>query len=160
MRDDSSGRGVVRARRSATIGAPPKTIYAILADYEVSHPTILPAAFRDYSVERGGRGAGTVIRFAVKMGPTTSRARAEVFEPEPGRVLEERSLGRPAVTRFVVDPDPRGSRVTITTEWPATGLRAWVERRIAVPFLEKLYADELANLDRLARARANAAAAE
>lgn len=48
------------------IPAPTDAAYALLADYRNGHPRILPPAFTDLTVLRGGTGAGTEIRFALE----------------------------------------------------------------------------------------------
>ena len=54
----------IRVAASADVNAPPQTVYAILADYQNEHPQILPDRhFSEFTVERGGKGAGTLIRF-------------------------------------------------------------------------------------------------
>jgi hypothetical protein len=74
--------------------------------------------------------------------------RASVDEPEPGRVLLERSLDGNAIeTTFTVDPAAGGgSRVTIETSWTPRGPRALLERLIGPFLLERAYAEELDNL--------------
>lgn len=141
----------IRVEASALVPAPPVVVYGILADYRVGHPGILPPEhFRDFTVEQGGVGAGTVIRFRM-VGPGTSRTTlGRVEEPEPGRVLTERYEDTGAVTTFTVDPEAGGSRVTFTTVWNSPGLRGVVERLLAPPFLRRVYARELTNLARAA----------
>ena len=138
------------------IDAAPRTVYAIIADYHVGHPDILPKQyFPMLEVERGGVGAGTIIRYQVRLMGRTQTTRAEVAEPHPGRVLTETDLGNGAVTTFTVDPVDGGrrSRVTFATEWTTPGLRGWVERLLAPPMLRRIYAAEMANLARLAESR-------
>jgi hypothetical protein len=82
--------------------------------------------------------------------------RAAITEPEPGRLLVESDLDRDSVTRFRVEPldaaDGKSrSRVTISTRWSTPGLRGWVERLLAPPMLERMYAEELRNLEAAAR---------
>jgi hypothetical protein len=147
----------IRAQRSTRIDAPAAIVYEILADYRERHPALLPPAFSNVIVESGGVGAGTVIRFDVKIGGITRAVRAKVTEPEPGRVLAETDFERGAVTSFTVEPrGERACEVTIATEWTASGLRALVERWMAPPKLEALYAEELANLRRAAESAVRA----
>jgi len=136
-------------QESAEIAAPPDAVYRILADYREGHPSILPPRwFTHLHVERGGVGEGTVIRFGMKSGGRVREMRAEVVEPEPGRVLVERGLDeRGTVTTFTVDPAGAGAaRVTIHTTWPATGVTGFLERLLAPPLLKKVYREELALL--------------
>jgi hypothetical protein len=136
-------------QESAEIPAPPQVVYGILADYREGHPSILPPRwFTHLQVEQGGVGAGTVIRFGMKSGGKVREMRAEVVEPEPGRVLVERGLDeRGTITTFTVDPSGTGgTRVTIRTTWRATGIAGFLERLMAPMLLKPVYREELARL--------------
>lgn len=136
-------------QESAEIPAPPQVVYGILADYREGHPSILPPRwFTHLQVEQGGVGAGTVIRFGMKSGGKVREMRAEVVEPEPGRVLVERGLDeRGTITTFTVDPSGTGgTRVTIRTTWRATGIAGSLERLLAPTLLKPVYREELARL--------------
>jgi hypothetical protein len=140
---------------SADMDAPPDRVYAIIADYHNGHPHILPKQFRNLTVEKGGVGAGTIIRFEVRALGQTQRFRGFVTEPEPGRVLVEEYV-EPAAskTTFLVEKSPSGTgtRVTFTTEMTSRkGLAGALERFVSTRFMKKLYAEELALL--AARAR-------
>jgi hypothetical protein len=133
-------------------------VYAIIADYRNGHQRILPREyFTSLDVERGGVGAGTVIRFEMKMLGKTRTYRASITEPSPGRVLVETNddaSGGGAVSTFTVDPedDGRASRVTIDTE--IRSLRSplgLIERLIATRLLRRIYTRELALLAQVAR---------
>jgi hypothetical protein len=88
---------------TARLKAPPRRVYDTIADYHTGHPRILPKQFRNLTVEQGGVGAGTVIRFQVRVFGRTDTFRAEVTEPEPGRILVEKNiLGSDSVTTFIV----------------------------------------------------------
>ncbi|HSJ25548.1 MAG TPA: SRPBCC family protein [Longimicrobiales bacterium] len=139
--------GRVHLAESAAVAAPGGRVYGILADYVAGHPRILPPRyFTRLDVERGGYGAGTVFSCDMRLLGTSSTFRAEVSEPEPGRVLVERILDeRNMVTTFTVDEQGPGScQVTIATEWPASGLQALFGRYVAVPALRRVYRAELA----------------
>jgi hypothetical protein len=141
------------ASTTTTLKASAQSVYAILADYRDAHPRILPPVFRNLTVERGGIGDGTVIRYEMRVWGSTQQVRAEITEPEPGRVLVEKDEVTGAVTTFTVDPEGSNARVTIATEWNRPGLRGWIEAKIAPGMLRKIYAEELNNLERLASAR-------
>ena len=144
----------ITASAERRIDAHPGRVYAYIADFRNHHPNILPPAFSDLVVERGGVGAGTVHRFTLTLGGRTGSARVRVDEPEPGRVLTETELDstRDMVTSFTVDAGPNAtSRVRIDTTWRASGLRGLVERILAPRMLRRLYDEELALLDRYAR---------
>lgn len=144
----------ITASSSRSISAPPDVVYRILADYNDHHPHILPPSITDLVVEEGGIGEGTIIRFQVTMSGRTQRLRQRVAEPEPGRVLQEIDLDGEQVTTFTVDPATSGCTVTISTTWPARGIRGMIERLVAPRFLRAQFDEELARLDTYARRRA------
>jgi hypothetical protein len=142
----------IRIAAERSIAAPAAALYGYIADYRAHHPNFLPPAFSNLAVEQGGVGEGTVIAYDLKVGGRTRRLRAQVTEPQPGRVLQETDLVTGAVTTFEVLPEGATSRVRIRTIYtPKGGLQGWIERRLAPRLLGKLYADELAGLDHYAR---------
>jgi hypothetical protein len=131
--------------------APAEAVYALLADYRVGHPSILPPSFSDLTVLRGGTGAGTKIRFSLKFAGRNQEIEARVQEPEPGRVLTETYPDKSAVTSFTVDPAGNQSRVRIETSWEASrGLVGLIERLMAPRLFRKLYTQELDLIERWA----------
>ena len=150
---------VVRAGSSALIRAPARVVYALIADYRNSHPRFLPARyFPRLVVERGGVGAGTVIRFRMRAFGVTREIRSEISEPTPGQVLVETDLATGARSTFTVTAEDGGQtcRVGIETEWDAKGLRGWIERMTAPRLLRRIYTEELANLAALAEGQRSA----
>ena len=154
--------------QSRLIPAAPDVCYDILADYREGHPSILPPRwFGPLTVEEGGVGAGTRIRFEMKVLGKTNVGHATITEPVPGRVLVETDAQAGVVTTFVVERvGAVGSRVTFETEMTSRGgwLRGLVERVVVPPLLRRIYTEELALLDeraaeRLERDDAAAAAA-
>lgn len=138
---------------TARIPVPPREVYDVIADYRDGHARILPRPpFVGLEVEEGGVGAGTRIRVDMRALGRSRSFRAEVTEPEPGRVLVETN-DTGYVTTFVVDPDAggRGSVVTITTVPPdRPGLVAGLERWLARRLLRRTFEDELALLAEVA----------
>jgi hypothetical protein len=130
-----------------TILAPSEHVYAIIADYHKGHPSILPPQFTSMAVERGGVGAGTIIRFTMRLLGRTQRFRAAVTEPEPGRVLLETYLETDGmVTSFIVDPEPASGRsqVTISTSLKVRGgILGKIERFLSTKLLYPIYVREL-----------------
>jgi hypothetical protein len=126
----------------------------LLTNYHDGHARILPRQFSDLVVEQGGTGAGTVIRFQMRVFGKNQTFRASVTEPEPGRVLVETYLdSNGMVTTFAVDPGtaPADSRVTISTELPVqSGFPGWIERKLSTLLLRPIYRKELENLARVA----------
>src|SRR5690606_24226314 len=146
----------IAASASATIAPPAATVYGILADYCEGHPSILPRKyFRNLEVEAGGTGAGTRIRFEMRVLGATRLVRGEVTEPEPGRRLVETYPESGTRTTFLVEPvvDGRAAHVTISTRYENAGLPGWVEWLLVPGLLRRIYRAELANLAAVAQRR-------
>jgi hypothetical protein len=138
---------------SAVILADASRIYGILADYRNGHPRILPPQFTDLTVERGGVGEGTIVRFHMRMMGRTQTFRAAITEPDPGRTLVETYLDpNGTVTTFRVDSlDGDSARVTIATTLETRGgLLGPVERFVTTRLLRPIYMEELKILARVA----------
>jgi hypothetical protein len=140
----------IHVEASHTINARPEVIYAILSDYRVGHPAILPKPyFSDITLLKGGQGAGTEITFTVDVFGTKRVFNQIVTEPEPGRVLMEAERDGTVATRFIVDSLNGGtqSHVTISTEIRSSSGLAGMMERIMVPLLNRyLYNKELHQL--------------
>lgn len=139
---------------SAIIPARRERVYSLLANYRDGHARILPRQFSALAVEQGGIGGGTVIRFQMNFMGKKQNFRADVTEPEPGRVLAE-SYNDPAgtITTFTVDAGnaPADSKVTISTEMPVrAGILGSLEKIFATLLLQPIYRKELENLARVA----------
>ena len=50
-------------RSELIIEARPGEVFQTLADYKMKRPRILPPNYQDYTIEQGGQGSGTVIRY-------------------------------------------------------------------------------------------------
>jgi hypothetical protein len=133
------------------LNAAPQRVYDTIANYYTGHPRIVPKQFRNLVVERGGIGAGTAIRFEVKMLGRTTLFRAEITEPEPGRVLVERNIeGNTAINTFIVDPGSHANEavVTINTEMTSPGgLYGAIEKFVTKRVLAPMYEQELRLLE-------------
>ncbi len=142
----------IQVQSSQTISVPASTIYSILADYRNGHPEILPQRyFREFVIERGGVGAGTIIRFQMRGFGIVRTFRVEITEPEPGRTLVETDLETRITTRFAVHSTAeRQAHVTVATQWTSPGIRGWFETLLAPGFLRRVHAETLDNLARLA----------
>jgi hypothetical protein len=141
----------LHASAERIVPAPAAAVYALLADYRDGHPRILPPAFSDLTVLQGGTGAGTVIRFALRLAGRRQVVEARVEEPESGRVLSEAYPDKSAVTKFTVDPVGDRSLVRIETSWePSRGLAGVIERFVAPRLFRTLYTEELDLIERWA----------
>jgi uncharacterized protein YndB with AHSA1/START domain len=133
------------------VAAPPGVVYRCLADYREHHHRFLPPQFHDYRVEEGGYGAGTVVAFTTTVAGRDRRLRVRIGEPEPGRVLTETDTLSPLATTTTVTADGPGTRVRFETAWTVAGGPAGVLERLVAPWMmRRMYADELARLDRYA----------
>ena len=131
------------AAADAHIDAPAPLVLEILRDFDGHHRRILPGAFSDFEVVRGGTGAGTMTRFRFRIGGRTTENRTLATEPEPG-VIREQVLDRDMVTVFRVQAEGDGAHVTISTEWtPQGGISGRLERLFAPSMLRSVYAEEL-----------------
>jgi len=134
---------------AARVNAPARRVYDMIADYRNGHPRIIPPKyFTSLDVEEGGVGAGTVIRFTMRVLGSERTGRARVTEPQPGRVLVETELTTGFVTTFTVAPVGAGAAdVKIETKMPqGSGIRGAVERWVARAVFPRIYRDELALL--------------
>jgi hypothetical protein len=136
------------------LDAPPRRVYETIANYHTGHPRIVPDQFSNFRVERGGIGAGTVITFDVTVLGRKTAFRAEVSEPEPGRVLVERNVaGSDSVTTFIVEPGahPNEAVVTIKTDLrDRGGLGGAIEKFVTKRVLRPMYDEELRRLESVA----------
>lgn len=149
----------IHAEAERVIDARPEEVYTFLSNYRESRPRILPANFQDYTVEQGGRGAGTIISYRLQAGNRERAYRMQVEEPSQGRVISERDLGSTLVNTWTVSPISGGQTlVTVTTEWEsrASGVGSFFERTFAPMGLRHIYVDML---NRLAEALGASAAA-
>jgi hypothetical protein len=156
--------GQISVKAKAILNARAEDVYATIADYRHGHPNILPAAFSDLQVEQGGYGAGTIIRFKMKVLGIEQAFYHRVSEPEPGRVLIEQDIDSPqnVITTFVVTPLENGQKahVEISTTMNASAGLTGVIERIVVPINNlRLYRKELQLLEAVAHKRENSLAA-
>lgn len=147
----------IRAQASMVLAAPPEDVYATIADYRQGHPSILPKkSFFNLQVEQGGYGAGTVIRFKVRILGVERSLHHRVSEPEPGKVLAEQDIdsAQHMITTFTVLPLEQGrqSHVEISTTFDASpGLQGLLERLLVPMANARIYRQELKLLEGVAQ---------
>lgn len=150
--------GTITVEHEAAVGAPAELTYRLIADDE-HHRRFLPDAFSDFEVLEGGVGAGTRHRFKVQAGGRVREYLMRVGEPQPGRVITETDENSSLVTTFTVEPAGDTCVVRIQTRWNgAGGIGGFFERTFAPRVMRRMYADELARLDRYAREQLAASA--
>jgi hypothetical protein len=158
----SASRPIHVITAKARLNAPPRRVYDTIANYQTGHPRILPKQFSGLTVERGGIGEGTVIRFQVRVLGRSYNYRAEITEPEPGRVLVERNvLGNDAVSTFIVEPGSHANEAVTTIRTEMTVRRGWagaIELYLTRRLLRPMYDEELRLLEAAASDPAGTAA--
>lgn len=131
----------------ALINAPPREVYAVLADYRHGHPQIVPRDYlRQLEVEAGGYGAGTIIRYRKRLFGLERPGRATIHEPEPGRLLTERETTSSLVMTFAVTPANNGQQthVQIAARWePAQTIQGKLEQAFYPYSMRRMFAQEL-----------------
>ena len=142
---------------SSIIDGRPEDIYAVIADYQVGHPAILPKPyFTELTVEAGGQGAGTLLRTSMTIFGQDFHYHQRVSEPEPGRVLLETDVDTGQWSSFTLEPLNGGSqtRVTITAEFPASpGFKGLMERLFNPIVTRRIFQQELQNLNEYMQTR-------
>jgi uncharacterized protein YndB with AHSA1/START domain len=138
----------VTASAERVVQAAPAQVYALLADYREGRPRLLPDSFRDYRVEAGGTGEGTVVTYRLEAARRERPYRLNVTEPEPGQVLRESDADSSFVTTWTVTPADGGTRVRLESAWTgAGGIGGFFERLFAPRGLGRLYEDILSRLE-------------
>ena len=139
---------------SARVQAPARRVYELIADYRDGHTRIVPPKyFKSLHVEQGGFGAGTIIRVTMHILGADRTYRAQVTEPEPGRVVTETDLETGLATSFIVTPNGNATDVTISTAIPhLPGFVAAIQRWLVKRVLPQIYREELQLIDAQARA--------
>ena len=138
----------VTATSSLDISAAPDLVLTALSDYETVRPRILSEHYRDYRVDAGGQGNGTVVHWILQA--TEKRQRDVVATVSvDGSTIVERDANSSMVTTWSVAPAGQGSVVTTTTEWKgAGGIGGFFEKTFAPLGLKKIQAQVLQNLSR------------
>jgi len=138
--------GQVTATASIAINAAPETVSAALADYATVRPAILPENYRDFRVESGGTGAGTVVHWILQA--TEKRQRDVTADVTvSGDTITETDRNSTLVTTYRVTPSGTGSQVDVSTSWKgATGIGGFFERTFAPKGLSRIQTAQLTNL--------------
>jgi hypothetical protein len=138
--------GQVSAASTVLINADPATVLAAVADYQNVRPKILTEHYRDYQVQQGGQGAGTVASW--KLQATKSRVRDVKSNVDvAGHTVIEKDANSTMVTNWTVAPAGTGSSVTTKTSWQgAGGIKGFFEGIFAPLGLKKIQARVLDNL--------------
>jgi hypothetical protein len=110
--DPSPGRRLSIALER-TLDTPMDQVWAVLRDYAQARPRILTEHFTDYVIHQGGRGAGTMIGYELRIGRRRGAYLVAVEEPTPARQLRERDRSSKLVTTWTLTPAGEGERTLI-----------------------------------------------
>jgi hypothetical protein len=140
----------VRATVSRTIAADPEKVLGALADYRETRPAILTEHYRDYRVETGGGGAGTVVGWVLQATPKRQRDQLVEVSADPAGGVVETDRNSSMVTTWRVRPEGQGAAtVEVDTRWDgAGGIGGFFERMFAPKGLARIHDGVLANLER------------
>ena len=138
--------GQVSATSAIDIAATPEAVLAALSDYQTVRPAILPQNYRDYRVDEGGTGAGTVVHWILQATEKRSRnvlADVTTFADS----ITETDRNSSMVTVYRVSPSGTGARVETTTSWQgAGGIGGFFEKTFAPKGLARIQLALLGNL--------------
>jgi Polyketide cyclase / dehydrase and lipid transport len=124
------------------VDAQPEVVYEVLKDYQVKRPQILTPNFLDYTVEKGGHGTGTEVRYRLRSARRERPYHIRVDEPLKGWVLRERDQNSSLVTTWTLSPENDGqrARIRVDSEWEGgTGVGGFFERTFAPFTLSRIY---------------------
>lgn len=141
--------GHIHVESERVIPAGIQSVAEFLRDYE-ARPRILTDNYRDYTVQAGGQGAGTVVSYLLAAGRSERPYRLTVEEPAPGRTLRERDSDSSLVNTWRLTPAGDGdrTRVALVSEWQgAGGIGGFFERTFAPRALRRIYAQVLERLE-------------
>jgi uncharacterized protein YndB with AHSA1/START domain len=143
---------VIRVEATREIAGDPARVFACIADYREQRPAWLPPNYSAWKIEKGGTGAGTEVRYHLKVGPRERDYQMRVTEPQPGAVLSEADATSSMVNTWTVTPRGTGSVVSIVSQWNgASGVGGFFERLFAPRTLKQTYDQLLGRLDRYVR---------
>jgi uncharacterized protein YndB with AHSA1/START domain len=138
-----------------TVDAPMERVWALLRDYLVARPRLLSEHFRDYGVEQGGTGAGTVIAYRLRVGHHEGDHVVDIGEPVPGRLLRERARASSWLSTWTLTPGGEGERtvVRLTVALRDPQISGWLARVRARRALRRLCGRLLERVDAELRVR-------
>ena len=136
-------------KKERVINAAPENVYAVLSDYKNQRPQMLTPNFLDYTVEKGGKGDGTVISYRLRAANRERPYKMRVKESVKGEVLTEHDSDSSLVTTWALAPLNGGqqTKVRVSSEWEGgTGVGGFFERTFAPLGLRGIYGNMLDSL--------------
>jgi len=138
--------GRIHVESERVVNAKPEEVYAVLNDYKEQRPKILTPNFLDYTVEKGGNGSGTEVRYRLHAARRERPYHMVVDEPVKGKVITERDTNSSLVTTWRLAPlgDGRQTKVHLESEWEGgKGVGGFFERTFAPLGLRRIYGQML-----------------
>ena len=139
----------IHVQTEQVVAATPEEVWACLTDYRKRRPQMLTNNFRNYTVEKGGTGAGTVISYRFNAANRERFYRMLVSEPSRGKVLTESDEGSSLVTTWTLTPTENNqqTRVQLSTDWEGgKGIGGFFEKTFAPMGLRRIYEEMLGKL--------------
>ncbi len=140
-------RIIVKSER--VVDARPEKVYEVLTDYQGKRPQMLTPNFLDYTVEQGGHGNGTIIRYRLRAARRERPYHIHVDESVKGKIITERDTNSSLVTTWALSPlkDGEQTKVQIVSEWEGRGgTKGFMERAFAPLGLSRIYGRMLSRL--------------
>lgn len=139
----------IHVRAERTINAKTEIVYETLTDYRWKRPQILTSNFLDYTVGKGGQGAGTEIHYRLRAARRERPYTMQIEVPLKGLAITERDRNSSLLTTWTLMPIGNGERtkVRLDSEWEGgTGVGGFFERTFAPLGLKNIYGEILSNL--------------
>jgi hypothetical protein len=143
----------IQVKSERLINARPENVYALLSDYKSKRPQLLTPNFLNYTLEKGGQGQGTIIRYRLHAANRERDYRLNIDEPVKGKIITERDSNSSLVNTWTISPlsDGTRTRVSIINEWEGgSGVKGFFERTFAPLGLKSIYGQILGMVSLLA----------
>jgi hypothetical protein len=142
----------IQVKSERLVNASPENIYTALIDYVNKRPQILTPNFMDYSVEKGGHGKGTIVRYRLHAANRERDYHLRIDEPVKGKIITEQDTNSTLVNTWTLAAANGGTstRVSVITEWEGGhGVKGFFERTFAPMGVKGIYGNVLDSLDHL-----------
>ena len=150
----------IQVKSERLVNARPENVYAILSDYKSKRPQLLTPNFLNYTLEKGGQGQGTIVRYRLHAANRERDYRFNIDEPVKGKIITERDTNSSLVNTWTISPlsDGTRTRVSIISEWEGgSGVKGFFERTFAPLGLKSIYGKILGMVSLLASGETPAA---
>jgi uncharacterized protein YndB with AHSA1/START domain len=149
----------IHVKAERIIDVKPEVVHETLTDYRWKRPQILTSNFLDYTVGKGGKGAGTEVHYRLRAARRERPYVMQIEEPIKGLAITEQDRNSSLLTTWTLTPIGNGERtkVRVDSEWEGgTGVGGFFERTFAPLGLQNIYSKILSNLAGLLQPSSNA----